>query len=79
MMAHVCTSANEVRVFIKNGKLRFQATKVDEHDEIVEKVTVTLPMTLVGQFTEIENMDEFEPQRGPQASENRIKDYTSEN
>lgn len=77
-MSYVCLEAEECRVFIKNGKLRFQARKRDDQGEIKEQVTVSFPLEMAYCFTQVENMDL--KQNGLSPSQNlRLKDYFSDN
>jgi len=56
-MAHVCLQAEECRVFIKNGQLRFQARRRNKNKEVEEQVTISFPKEMVCYFTKVEDLD----------------------
>lgn len=56
-MAHVCLQADECRAFIKNGKLRFQARRLNENEEVVEQVTISFPKEMADCFTKVKDFD----------------------
>lgn len=76
-MSYVCLQAEECRVFIKNGKLRFQARKTNDKGEILEQVTVSFPKEMAYYFTQVEKLDEVESYM-PNI-DNRIKDFLKDN
>jgi hypothetical protein len=43
-MAHVSLQAQDCRVFIKNGKIRFQTIRYDFSGEEINWVTITLSL-----------------------------------
>lgn len=74
-MAHVCLKADQCRIFIKNGQLRFQARRLDDDENVEEQVTITFPKEMACWFNQVENLDEPEELDQPL---NRIKDLLSE-
>lgn len=75
-MAYTCLNAEECRVFLKNGKLRFQARKLNKKGEIEEQITITFPKDLAWVNTDVEDMDEEElDMQTHQLYVSRIKDY----
>lgn len=54
-MAHVSLQADDCRVYIKNGKLRFQAIRHDAGGEILDQVTISFPIALSGKFVMPQN------------------------
>ncbi|MCA9395139.1 MAG: hypothetical protein KC900_13135 [Candidatus Omnitrophica bacterium] len=74
-MAYVSIEADECRAYVKNGKLRFQARKVNCAGEVTGQVTVSLPVELAVHFRQVADLDEdisCEPRAKKQT--NRIRD-----
>lgn len=57
-MAYVSIEADECRAYVKNGKLRFQARKVNCAGEVTGQVTVSLPVELAVHFRQVADLDE---------------------
>lgn len=76
-MAYVCLNADECRIFVKNGKLCFQALKTGNNGEVIEQVTVSFPKEMAKYFTQIENLDRHAQARDDSGNGmlNRVKDY----
>lgn len=75
-MSYVCLQAEECRVFIKNGKLRFQARRTNDNGDILEQVTVSLPKEMAHYFTKVENFDELNCHcNARQIFQSRIKNF----
>ena len=77
-MAYVCLQAQECRAFIKNGKLRFQARKIDDNGDVLEQVTISFPKEMASYFTHVENTDAYEDQQTLDIR-NRIEDLMNDN
>lgn len=56
-MAHVSLQAQDCRIFIKGGKIRFQAIRHDFSGEEIDRVTIILPLKEAYKFSYIENLD----------------------
>ena len=61
-MAHVSLQAQDCRIFIKNGKIRFQAIRHDFSGEEIDRVTITLPLKEAYKFNDLENPDDENPE-----------------
>ena len=57
-MAHVSLQAQDCRIFIKGGKIRFQAIRHDFSGEEIDRVTISLPLKEVYKFNNLQNLDE---------------------
>lgn len=80
-MAHMSLQAQDCRIYIKNGKLRFQASQYDLNGELLDQVTITFPLAMAGQFTGIENMDAETPRKNkkrPGKFSNRLRNFMTD-
>ena len=78
-MAYVCLNAQEMRVFVKNGKLRLQARKLDEAGEVAEQITISFPKEMAHYFTQVEDFDAQDNFKGLDRQDNRLKDLLNDN
>ncbi len=57
-MSYICLDANECRVFIKNGTLKFQARNTDADGNVLDQVTIKMPVELEHLFDKVTNFDQ---------------------
>jgi len=78
-MAHVSLKAEDCRIVIKNGKIRFQAMRHDLNGDVLEQVTISFPLKTAYKFAVIENLDEeLKPKEGSNRIENFILDENND-
>jgi len=76
-MAHTSLQAQDCRIYIKNGKLRFQAVRHDLNGEVLDRVTISFPLTVAYKFAVVEDLDEeiLEGDIDLNKISNRIQDF----
>ncbi|MGE0268909.1 MAG: hypothetical protein AB7S78_10705 [Candidatus Omnitrophota bacterium] len=80
-MAHMSLQAQDCRIYIKNGKLRFQASQYDLNGELLDQVTITFPLAVASHFSYVENLDESAPRKNkkrPGKISNRLRNFMAD-